>query len=245
MGQRHLACKFDLPESGFSSTIHLWARIPYRAAQRGIFRMAVPLFFLIALAGAAAPPAPAQPHRGRLFISPMGEPFRGSAQGQDGLPAWFQQADRDHDGRLTLAELQEDGQRFFLTLDVNHDGEIDPQEIERYENVVAPEIRVAGFGGMGDDESSGGGRLGLLTLPEPVSSADSNFNRGISVPEFDSAARSRFLLLDTNRDGILTLPELEAMRQAVRSNSRNPRRPKVKYEDRPLPDPRDYGGPSG
>lgn len=208
--------------------------------------MAVP-FFLIALAAAAAaqPATASQPHRGRLFISPMGEPFRGLGSGEDGLVDWFRQADADHDGRLTLVEMKADGQRFFAALDVNHDGEIDPAEIERYENVVAPEIRVAGFGGTSDDESRGGGRLGLLTLPEPVSSADSNFNRGISVPEFDSAASSRFLLLDTNRDGSLMLPELEEMRQAVRSNARSPKRTKPKFEDRPLPDARDYGGPSG
>lgn len=191
---------------------------------------------LLLLAAAGAQPASVQPHRGRLFISPMGEPFRGSAQGEDGLSAWFQQADADHDGKLTPVEVKVDAERFFRVLDVNHDGEIDPDEIERYENVVAPEIRVVGFGGNGDDESSGGGRLGLLTLPEPVSSADSNFNRGISVPEFDAAARSRFILLDANRDGVLMLPELESIRQAVRSNARNPQSKKSR-RDAPAPDP--------
>jgi Ca2+-binding EF-hand superfamily protein len=225
---------------GFSSAIHLRRTKPYRAAQGGFHRMIVPLF-LFAIAGAQ--PAGAPPHSGRLFISPMGEPFRGSAQGEDGLSAWFQQADADHDGKLTPVEVKVDGERFFRTLDVNHDGEIDPEEIERYENVVAPEIRVLGFGGNGDDESSGGGRLGLLTLPEPVSSADSNFNRGVSIPEFDAAARSRFLLLDTNRDGVLQLPELESIRQAVRSNARNPERKKRKGPHPPIdPDGQSQSG---
>jgi hypothetical protein len=208
--------------------------------------MLVSLFLTISAAAVqpVVPVAPSVQHSGRSFISPMGEPFHGSASGEDGLVAWFQATDGDHDGKITTDEMVRNGQRFFVTLDVNHDGEIDPDEIERYENVVAPEVRVAGFGG-GDDEASGGGRLGLLTVPEPVSAADTSFNRGVSLPEFDAAAGSRFRLLDTDRNGVLTLPELEAMRQAIRSNARNPRRPKQKLEDRPLPDAGNYGGPRG
>jgi hypothetical protein len=39
--------------------------------------------------------------------------------------------------------MQKDAEQFFALLDVNHDGEIDPDEITRYENVVVPEIRAA------------------------------------------------------------------------------------------------------
>ena len=74
------------------------------------------------------------PHR--LFISPFGEPFR---QG-DGSAAWFAQADTDHDGALTQAELRADALRFFKILDQNSDGAIDGFETARYENELAPEI---------------------------------------------------------------------------------------------------------
>lgn len=181
--------------------------------------MLVSLFLTVAAAAAqpAPPVAPLVQHSGRAFISPMGEPFHGSASGEDGLVSWFRGADVNHDGRMTIEELKQDGERFFRTLDVNHDGEIDPDEIDRYENVIAPEVRIAGFGGS-DDEASGGGRLGLLTVPEPVAAADTSFNRGVSLAEFDAAATSRFRLLDTDRNGALTLPELQAMRAAIRSN---------------------------
>ena len=42
---------------------------------------------------------------GRPFVSPMGEPFRGDASG-DGLVDWFNQADRNHDGLVTVDEMQ-------------------------------------------------------------------------------------------------------------------------------------------
>src|SRR6478672_11000619 len=188
-----------------------------------------------AQATAAAPPAPpAIPsrHWTRMFISPMGEPFRPKSREDDALADWFAGADRNHDGQLTIEEMQQDSERFFALLDVNHDGEIDPDEITHYEQVVAPEVISGGsFGmmdgeGMGrgshhghrggggeagffrtaDDQHQGAGRFGLLDLPEPVVSADSNFNRGVSATEFRQAAAQRFMALDVDHHGFLTLP---------------------------------------
>ncbi|WP_458388589.1 hypothetical protein [Sphingomonas sp. F9_3S_D5_B_2] len=155
----------------------------------------------------------------------MGEPFRTSA---DGLAGWVQQGDSNHDGFLTSDELKQDAQRFFLTLDANHDGEIDPDELDHYETVVAPEVRV-GMGGSdglesGDDEAAGGGRLGVLSIPEPVAAADTNLDRGVSTQEFQTAAEKRFRLLDLNKDGRLTLAELDVARSGARSNARRSHR---------------------
>jgi hypothetical protein len=93
--------------------------------------------------------------RGRLFISPMGEPFRGP----DPVGMWFDGADTNHDGVVTLAEFTADADRFFLRLDRGHDGEIDPDDIDYYETVLAPEISTGGEG-MAAGRSSGGGRRG-------------------------------------------------------------------------------------
>jgi hypothetical protein len=236
------------------------------------------LLSLAAVTGQApAAPAPPQPaaaqytsHRGgRLFVSPMGEPFRASGRDDDTLADWFRQADRNHDGQLTLEEMQGDADRFFALLDVNHDGEIDPDEITRYENVVAPEIasghfdmaaygssdaqegqgseargghggghhRGGGGGGFfrgGDDQHQGAGRYGLLDLPEPVVSADSDFNRGVSATEFRAAAGQRFLALDVDHKGYLTLPLLESIRPAPPAAPKAPAR--AKEPDDALPD---------
>jgi hypothetical protein len=209
-----------------------------------------PLFLSLAQAPSAAPASPsAAPvsvprHPRRLFISPMGEPFRAKSREDDTLADWFEQADKNHDGRLTIEEMQADAERFFALLDVNHDGEIDPDEITRYENVVAPETRsgehftaaleadangegerrtgrhrrggdlTPGFGRGGIDPHQGAGRYGLLDLPEPVVSADSDFNRGVSLPEFRQAAVQRFLALDLDHHGFLTLAGLESIRPA-------------------------------
>jgi len=93
----------------------------------------------------------------RVFISPMGEPFRETVGSITPERAWFRGADIDHDGRISRAEFVADGQRFFGLLDVNKDGEIDPAEIDRYENEIAPEIRVRGGVGAGPAVRPGGG----------------------------------------------------------------------------------------
>ena len=201
------------------------------------------LLFAALLAPSPAPEPPPQPHRhwGRLFISPMGEPFHADRNG-DALEAWFAQADRNHDGYLSLDEMQADAERFFATLDTNHDGEIDPDETTHYEQVIAPEISgepdfaVAGMesgasqGGRGghqgaghhgyrplrenDDGHQGASRFGLLDLPEPVASADADFNRGVSLAEFRAAAGQRFLALDLDHRGRLSVAGLESIRPA-------------------------------
>jgi Ca2+-binding EF-hand superfamily protein len=61
----------------------------------------------------------------------------------------------------------------------------------------------------------GAGRYGLLNMPEPVAAADTDFNRAISLEEFRQAAMTRFQLLDTGRQGKLTLARLEALRPAI------------------------------
>ena len=178
----------------------------------------------------------------------MGEPFRPNGREDDTLVDWFRQADRNHDGQLTLVEMQQDADRFFALLDVNHDGEIDPDEISRYEDVVAPEIgsgphfSMAGlgsedpqageagrggghrhggghhgggnWGGSGEEGDRGAARFGLLDLPEPVVSADADFNRGVSQSEFRQAAGQRFLALDLDHRGYLTLAGLAIIRPA-------------------------------
>jgi Ca2+-binding EF-hand superfamily protein len=83
-----------------------------------------------------------QRHFQQIFISPMGEPFRSSAAGDDPLVDWFRQADFNHDGSLSLLEFAQDSTRFFNTLDTDHDGRIGFDEIHRYEWAVAPEIQV-------------------------------------------------------------------------------------------------------
>lgn len=217
-----------------------------------------------ATAPAAQPPAApvsAFHHARRLFISPMGEPFRSTSRDDDTLADWFEQADKNHDGRLTIEEMQQDAERFFAILDVNHDGEIDPDEVAHYENVVAPEVRTGehyslaaidgggqeseganreradrghhrgggrtpGFFRGGDDTHQGAGRYGLLDLPEPVVSADSDFNRGVSLAEFRQAAVQRFLALDLDHHGYLTLAGVETIRPAPPPAPNTPNKPK-------------------
>lgn len=83
-----------------------------------------------------------EPVKPVLFLSPMGEPFRPQGDGDDPVRRWFEQADRNHDGKLTVGELMLDGDRFFATLDKDRNGELLPDEVHAYEQDGAPEIRL-------------------------------------------------------------------------------------------------------
>jgi len=173
------------------------------------------LSIFVAVGGQSAPVVAAPPqvthHWGPTFVSPMGEPFHAD-RGGDAMAIWFAQADRNHDGYLTVDELQGDAERFFATLDTNHDGEIDPDELDHYERVIAPQIWGASDEPREAETHQGASRFGLLDLPEPVASADADFNRGVSLEEFRQAAAQRFAALDLDHRGRLSLAELEIMR---------------------------------
>ena len=98
--------------------------------------------FLAAAAQPEAAPIMVRGYAWAPFISPMGEPFRAKSTSDNTLAMWFYQADRNRDGLLTRNEMQADADRFFATLDLNHDDEIDPDELANYEWEVAPEIQV-------------------------------------------------------------------------------------------------------
>jgi Ca2+-binding EF-hand superfamily protein len=184
--------------------------------------MAIAAVILFLAAAAPEPPITVTGHAWAPFISPMGEPFRARTTADDTFLKWFRQADRDQDGILTAAEMVADADRFFTTLDTNHDDEIEPEELIRYEWEVAPEIQVnmrqmRAPGEPKDkrprryDGPQGAARYALLNIPEPVAAADADFDRGITRAEFRQAAIERFRLLDTSHAGRVSLTQLQAM----------------------------------
>ena len=201
------------------------------------------------------------------FVSPMGEPFRSRSRDDDPFARWFRDADGNQDGVLTADEMRADAERFFTRLDANQDGRIDSEERMTYESEIAPEVQsnsqwkqtrqeIAAEALSGDDRRDrrrrwdknidgyqldglqGAARYGLLNLPEPVSGADADFNRIITLDEFRSAASYRFQLLDSDRSGRLTFQKLEVLVPSRPKDGRRVKRPKNAVDTRvglPLP----------
>lgn len=187
------------------------------------------------------------------FISPMGEPFRPPSSGEAPIARWFIQADRNRDEMLTEDEMQADAERFFARLDSNRDGQIDPDERRTYELEIAPEIQVNsdwkqargqpkpkrdGHDGYHKSGLQGAARYGILNIPQPVASADADFNRAITLAEFRQAAAYRFKLLGRDGQEWLTLPELEE-RLPIRPKGKRAKPRKKQLDTRvgaPLPE---------
>ena len=216
---------------------------------------------LAAAAQAPEPPITVTGYPWAPFISPMGEPFRARSPNDDPFARWFHQADGNVDGMLTSEEMGADAERFFATLDRDQDRRIDSEERMFYEAQVTPEVQINSRWKLTREEAAaqkrsgenpdrrrrrsnneidgyqldglqGAARYGLLNLPEPVSGADADFNRIVTLDEFRRAASYRFQLLDSDRSGRLTLQKLEVPIPSGRKDARRAKRPKNAVDTR-------------
>jgi hypothetical protein len=166
-----------------------------------------------------------------LFISPAGQPFRAAVGATYPVAAWFAQADRDHDGKITREEFRADFEAFFRTLDTNHDGIVDGFETTDYEQKIVPEILsdfdersfAQGAPALARSKLQGAAPYSLTDLPEPVSDADADFDSKITLPEFLAAADRRFDGLDAKHLGYLTLDDLPRTPVQILIEGRNPK----------------------
>ncbi len=72
-------------------------------------------------------------------------------------------------------------------------------------------IRGPHRGGPGE-RPVGAQAYGLLGDAEPIMSCDSNFDRRVTLAEFDACAERRFAQLDANHDGYITTDEVNQAR---------------------------------
>jgi hypothetical protein len=88
------------------------------------------------------------------------------------------------------------------------------------------------------DGLQGAARYGLLNVPQPVASADADFNRVVTLVEFRQASSIRFKLLDSQGRGRIMLAVLEA-RLPTRPEGKRAKPHKDAKDDRiglPLPE---------
>ncbi len=209
-------------------------------------RLALAVVLLAAVAPplAAQPPVSEPPRAEQLFISPAGQPFRAKPGEPYPVVVWFAQVDKRGDGKIDRAEVRADATVFFNTLDANHDGILDPFEMQAYEQTIAPEILGAyripvgpaarGARAFGDPRArtraartqgdtgaqsvlDGAAPYSLTSTPEPIAGADLDSDGHVTLAEFLKVVDRRFDRLDPKGRGYLTLadlPKTQAQRDA-------------------------------
>lgn len=111
------------------------------------------------------------------------------AQGREGSP--LEQADADHDGKVTKQEFMDARAAQFARMDRNGDGFIDEA-----------------------DSRAGAGERGQRAAAALRGRIDSDGDGKITKEEFVNAPTMLFDRLDANKDGVLDAQELQAARDA-------------------------------
>ena len=210
---------------------------------------------ILASAAQASEPITVTAYPWAPFISPMGEPFRGRSEdtfarwfhGADGnrdgmltademradAERFFAVLDTDRDGRIGSVERMAYEATIAPEVQINSNWKRTRQEAAE---ARASEDRKRGdrrsrrsentIDGYQLDGLQGAARYSLLNLPEPVSGADADFNRIVTLDEFRRAASYRFQLLDSVRSGRLTIESLRPLLPSRPKEGRRVKRPK-------------------
>ena len=151
---------------------------------------------------------------------------------------FFARLDENHDGQIDPQEIN------AYEYDIAPDVQVNSQwKRTRGEAAARTEPSRDNFPGdwtrrPGEDWNDGynayglqgAARYGLLNMPQPVAAADADFNRLITLAEFRQAATYRFALLDGQKQGRITLAELEE-RLPTRPKGKRPKPPKKDAPD--------------
>jgi len=159
---------------------------------------------------------------------------------------FFARLDSNHDGQIDPDEIKTYEWEIAPEIQVNSDwrrrrGEAVPAPPPNHDRPFGDDAGKRphdGYDGYQINGLQGAARYGLLNIPQPVASADADFNRAITLAEFRQAASIRFKLLDDNGQGQLTLPELEE-RLPLRPKGKRPKPRKDEPDARvglPLPE---------
>jgi hypothetical protein len=197
-----------------------------------------------------------EPFRSRTPAeSPISRWFAQADRNRDGIltvdemqadaDRFFARLDSNHDGQIDPQEIK--AYEWEIAPDVQVNSE---WKRPRGEAAATPEPdadRIRGDferkrrdwrDGYRPDGLQGAARYGLLNMPQPVASADADFNRLVTLAEFREAAAARFKLLDAQRQSRITLADLEE-RLPARPKGKRPKPPKKDELDsrvgQPLP----------
>lgn len=153
----------------------------------------------------------------QIIYSPMGDPLNGGPLGHPTCDAamknWFTRADANHDNVVTLDEFTADAKTQFQRMDVDKNGYLVSEELERfrmaYRDATAndkPEAEEHRGRKRGGDEGGHGGNTSSVI--DPVMSADANLDFKVSLDEFVSYEQKSFKTMNAANDGKLTLAEV-------------------------------------
>jgi len=126
----------------------------------------------------------------------------------------FEKADANHDGRLTLDEIQaahrERAAKHFAEKDTNKDGKLSRDEVAKMPDEMFARLDTNKDGFLTPDELAAKAGRFQQFAEKRFQHEDTNGDGAITKDEVLAATDKRFAKMDTNGDGVLTQDELKA-----------------------------------
>jgi Ca2+-binding EF-hand superfamily protein len=117
--------------------------------------------------------------------------------------AELQMMDTDKDGKISQAEHSVGAKAMFSAMDYDKSSEVTAAEMDSAQKSTTPTGKMP---------------PGQMTSAEKIKVVDADGDGNLSAEEHAAGARSMFTKMDTDKDGALTLAELESGRKMMLSS---------------------------
>jgi len=144
-----------------------------------------------------------------MLYSPNGEPLNGGALGrpfcEQALSAWFKRVNTSQSGFINHDEFMADAAIQFQRMDIDKNGYLLPEEIERYRRPYRQDLTDVKQSSSSNSKHPNPSYQNAQ--PDPVMSADTNNDFRVSPQEFTSQAENIFKLFDKKDQGHVSFNE--------------------------------------
>lgn len=155
-----------------------------------------------------------------MIYSPNGEPLNGGGFGrptcEKAMSGWLDRIYAANGGSLSLASYLSDAKIQFARMDIDHNGYIVSEELDRFREpfrqssatATTPARDSAGHKGKHGHAAANSKTDSSLNMADPVMSADRNLDFKVTPEEFLLHAQEVFARLDTSHNGLLERAEV-------------------------------------
>jgi Ca2+-binding EF-hand superfamily protein len=139
------------------------------------------------------------------LIAALGTSYGAIAADTEAAEAEIRMMDMDRDGKLSATEHVNGSKRMFGKMDVNGDGTVTAAEMDAAQAAMPPDPNAR-----------------AMSSQDKIKAIDTNKDGSLSAEEHATGAKTMFEKMDKDKDGFLTVAELQKGRDAMLGRKARP-----------------------